>query len=104
MASSLWEINFNYNKAVKQSNDLKGVARDLANAANRDMEDILSEVDRVWKSDNSSQYIQKGQKVCRDIVDTSKRIEQIADAIRTIAERVRRAEMEAWRIANERKT
>lgn len=100
--SSLSEIYFNYNKAVQQAGQLDDVARQLKQAADRDMEGILNDVYRVWKSDSAPQYIQKGQKVQGDIGTASKNLSQIAKAIRTIAQRVRDAELEAWRIANER--
>ena len=100
--SSLSEIYFNYNKAMQQAGQLDDVARQLKQAADRDMEGILNDVYRVWKSDSAPQYIQKGQKVKGDIGAVSKNLNQIAAAIRTIAQRVRDAELEAWRIANER--
>lgn len=100
--SSLSEIYFNYNKAIQQAERLDTIARRLKQAADGDMEGILNDVYRVWKSDSAPQYIQKGQKVKTDIVTASKKLNQIASAIRTIARQVRDAELEARRIANER--
>lgn len=101
--SSLSEIYFNYNKAIAQANRLDGIAKKMKNAANRDMQGILNDVSRAWKSDSAPQYVRKGEKVKGNIQTSSKNLEEIASTIRTIAERVRDAELEAWRIANERK-
>lgn len=100
---SLSEIYFNYNKAMEQADELDDVAGRLAGAADRDMENILSEVGSAWRSDSSAQYLQKGRKVKGDLHTTAGNLRNIASAIRTIARRIRDAELEAWRIANERR-
>lgn len=101
--SSLSEIYFNYNKAIKQASQLETVAKNLRRAANNTMEGILNNVNSAWKSDSASQYIKKGQKVESDICITAGNLDNIAQAIRTIARRIKEAELEAWRIANARK-
>lgn len=101
--SSLSEIYFNYNKAIAQANRLDGIAKKMKNAANRDMQGILNDVSRAWKSDSAPQYVRKGETVKGNIQTSAKNLKEIASTIRTIAERVRDAELEAWRIANERK-
>lgn len=100
--SSLSEIYFNYNQAIKQANKLESVAKDLRKASDRTMEDILNNVNSAWKSDSTPLYLKKGQKVEGDIRTTAGNLDNIAQAIRTIAERIREAELEAWRIANAR--
>lgn len=101
--SSLSEIYFNYDQAIKQAGKLETVAKDLRRAADRTMEDILNDVNSAWKSDSAPQYIKKGQKIEGDIRTTAGNLENIARAIRTIAQRIKEAELEAWRIANARK-
>ena len=101
--SSLDEIYFNYNKAIEQANQLDGIAKRLNSAASQDMERVLNDVNSAWKSDSAPAYVKKGQKVERDMHTTANNITNIASTIRTIAKRVLEAELEAWRIANERK-
>lgn len=101
--ATLSEIYFNYNHAIKQANELDQVARRLTNAASQDMEGLLNDVNSAWKSDSAPQYIKKGQKVEADMHITAGNLKNIAAAIRTIAKRILEAELEAWRIANERK-
>ena len=100
--STLSEIYFNYNRAVRQAAQLEEISRDLKNAADNDLENILGDISRAWKSDSAPQYISKGQKVKTDIGTTAKTLKETARAIRIIADRIRIAELEAWRIANER--
>lgn len=102
--SSLSEIYFNYNKAIAQAKQLDRIAERLTNTANNDMENVLNDVSKAWKSDSSPQYIKKGQKVEQDMRTTAGNLKNIASAIRTIAKRILEAELEAWRIANERKS
>ena len=100
--SSLSEIYINYDRAIAQAKQLEDIAKRLQNAGDKTMEGILSDVNKAWKSDSTPQYIKKGQKVKTDIGTSAKNLKQIATTIRTIAKRVRDAELEAWRIANER--
>ena len=102
--SSLSEIYFNYNKAIEQANKLDGIAKRLSNSASQDVEKILNDVNNAWKSDSAPAYIKKGQKVETDMHTTANNIKNIAATIRAIAKRVLEAELEAWRIANERKS
>ena len=100
---SLEEIYFNYNLAMNQARQLDEVAGRLDKTANNDMERILGEVSRAWKSQQTApQYIRKGQKVEGDIRTTAENLRNIATTIRTIAERVKAAELAAWEIANAR--
>lgn len=99
---TLSEIYFNYNQAIQQAGRLETVAKNLKKAANDTMEGILNDINSAWKSDSAPQYMKKGQKVEGDILTTAGNIENVAQAIRVIAERIKEAELEAWRIANAR--
>ena len=99
----LTEIYFNYATAIRQAHQLDEIAAKLKNTANQDMERILENVSRVWKSPESvPAYIRKGRKVEEDMQTTADNIRNIAEVIRTIAERMKATELAAWEIANER--
>ena len=100
--SSLSEIYFNYDKAIKQAGQMETVAKKLRKAADGRVYDILNDVNSAWKSDSTPQYIKKVQKVEGDILITAGNLDNIAQAVRTIAQRIKEAELEAWRIANAR--
>ena len=100
--SSLSEIYFHYDKAIKQAGQMETVAKKLRKAADSTVDDILNDVNSAWKSDSTPQYIKKVQKVEGDILITTGNLDNIAQAVRTIAQRIKEAELEAWRIANAR--
>lgn len=74
----------------------------MRKAADGTVDDILNDVNSAWKSDSTPQYIKKVQKVEGDILITAGNLDNIAQAVRTIAQRIKEAELEAWRIANAR--
>lgn len=98
---SLSEIYFNYSEAVKQANQLDGIAAKLDQQVDSEINEILSSIKNAWESDNSDRYLKKGQKVQSNVKTTAGNLRNIADTIRRIARKIRDAELEAWRIANE---
>ena len=97
------EIHFNYAQAIKQASTLESIAKNLDKRANSDLSGIMHDVNIAWKSDSAAAYINKGKKVKEDILTSARNLRTIASSIRTIAKTVRDAELEALRIANERK-
>lgn len=97
------EIYFNYNQATRQANELDSIAQQLTKVSGNQLQSTLNSLSNAWKSDSATAYLRKGQKVQGDINTTAKNLRNIASTIRRIAKIVRDAELEAWRIANERK-
>ncbi len=100
---TLSEIYFNYNEAVKGANRIDNIAQQLDKQSDDKIGEILLGVKAAWESDSSPQYLKKGQKVQKDIKTTAGNLRRIAVTIRNIAAQIRNAELEAWRVANERK-
>ena len=96
------EILFNYTLAIRQAAALDALSDSLRNTVNNKMSGILNQVGVAWKSESSQQYMQKGEQVKEELLASARNISDIAQTIRKIAERVKAAEMEAVRIANER--
>lgn len=99
---TLSEIYFNYEQAIRQADELDRISNRVKDAASEDLDDIIGEVNHAWKSDSSNEYLKKMKKVQDDMGTTAGNLTRIASAIRTIAGKVREAELEAWRIANAR--
>ena len=99
--NTLSDINFNYDRAIRQAERLEVLSRRLKKAANEDMERILSAVNRAWKSASAPNYLRKGETVEADLAAMAEDLKKTALKIRTIAEQVREADMEARRIADE---
>lgn len=98
---SLSDINFNYERAIRQAERLETLSARLRNAANHDMGSVLNAVRRAWRSDSTQSYLRKGEKVEADLQSMAEDLKKTASKIRAIAEQVRAAEMEARRIADE---
>ena len=98
---SLSEINFNYERAIRQAERLEALSMRLRNAANNDMGRLLNATRRAWRSDSAPLFLRKGEKVEADMQGVADDLKKTARKIRSIAEQVRAAEMEAGRIANE---
>lgn len=92
-------IQFNYQKAVSQANQLDDLANDLRNIANRNVDGALDQVAANWKGESASLFVQKGNKAKNDLLSSARQLSNTASAIRKAAENVRRAELEAKRIA-----
>lgn len=95
-------IIFNYEKAIKQADDLMGIAKEVRKVANTNMEDSLTAIGRNWEGENSAKFIKKGNVLKGKIGDSADDIEKIAGDIRIMAKRIYDAEMEAIRIAKQR--
>ena len=95
------EINFNYERAIQQAERLEVLSVRLKRVAGQDMERLLNATRRTWQSESAPSYLRKGEKVEAEIQAMADELKKTARKIRTIAEQVRAAEMEARRIANE---
>jgi len=95
-------IRFDYEKAMRQADELDNIANDLSNLSSKEFGGVLQSVSVNWKSDNSTIYLNKGRTLQEDINKTVKSFKKIADDIRVIARRLYDAEMEAIRIAETR--
>lgn len=102
MARSLHSIEMDFSKAKRQASDLERIANNLRTISDRQMEDTLRTLEHNWLGDNSVKYMGKGRQLEGKIRETSKSLENIAGAIREIAQNVYEAEMRAWEIAHNR--
>lgn len=101
MALSEHQIIFNYNQAMAKAQELDTAAAKLESDAVNEMDSIISSINRNWTGDNAQAYIQKCTKEQSNISAIAQSIRTTASTIRTMAENIKRAEMEALRIARE---
>ena len=102
MARSLHAIEMDFAKAKRQARELDDVARNLNNLSDQQLEGTLSQLSRNWTGDNSLKYLAKGETLQGNIGKTASAIQQVATAIRDIAQTIYDAEMEAWERAHDR--
>ena len=96
------EIEFDFNQAKRQADRIDGIADDLSRLSQRKLENALQILSSNWKGTNASNYLKKGDRLQGEINGTVNELRSIASAIRTIAQNIYNAEMEALRIAEER--
>lgn len=100
---SAWEIQLDYNHAVRQAESLNQIAGELRSTANQDMQDSIGAITQSWTGSNSNAYISKYNTLKDNVVVTAGKLDEIADTLRRIARNTYDAEMAALRLAMERK-
>lgn len=103
MEKSESEIRMDYNNALRQAETLEGIARDLRHTADKELQDCMSEVSRSWTGENATAYVNKCGTLKTGITKSADKLEKTAETIRKIAGNTYNAEMNALRIARERK-
>ncbi len=97
-----WEIEINFNNAMRKADEVDSIANELRTLANRKFDGSLQRLAQNWQSDNSSAFIQKGNMLEGQMVNTARNLDKIADSIRSCAQRIRDAERRALEIAQKR--
>ncbi|MDE6434729.1 MAG: WXG100 family type VII secretion target [Lachnospiraceae bacterium] len=95
-------IAFNYEKAIKQADELLDISKDIRKIANDKMESSIQTIDKNWDGDSSKKFVNKSRQLKNKVVDSADDIQAVAGSIKEIAKRIYDAEMEAVRIAKER--
>lgn len=95
-------IEFDFQKAIKQAEQLEDISSELKKLSNNKFENTLSRLSSNWKGDSANAYLKKGKKLQTNIGNTAKDLNTVANNIRNIAKTIYNAEMAAKRVAEER--
>ena len=96
---SKYQIELDYKASINQAQKLENIAKNIKNMSSNDLEACMNQVKANWESTNATAFITKGRTLQQQIAATAKELDKTAKTIRSIAERTKRAEMEAVRIA-----
>ena len=96
--ATIAEINFNYNRAMSQVAELNSIANNLKKVGNTQINDCMKEVSANWESDNSKNYVAKGNKLKEKVDKSASNITRIAQTLSTMAENIKNAEMQSVEI------
>lgn len=96
------QIDFNYTQAKRQAEKLEEIADKLSKLSKNNMETSLRNIAASWKGENATKFLKKGDKLYSEMMSVSVDLKNIAKEMKTTAERVYKAEMEAARIAQTR--
>lgn len=102
--ASEFTIAFNYEKAIKQADELLDIAKDVRKVAKDKMEPSIQTIDKNWDGDSSKKFVTKSNQLKEKVVDSADDIQKIAGAIKEMAKKIYDAEMEAIRVAKERES
>lgn len=103
MAKSAFEIQMDYNNAIRQADSLNEIAKELDNTADRDFQDCISEISRSWTGENSEAYQRKCGQLQEKIGKSADQLRKTAETIKKIAQNTYNAEMTALKLAQVRK-
>lgn len=99
MALSRIQIEMNYKKAIDQAKELERIAQNLTTQANGTYGNALSALAGNWKGTSADTYQTKANKVKNDVLKTAKELGEAAATIRSIAKRIRDADLKALEVA-----
>ena len=88
-------LNFNYNQAINQANQIDAVANDMLGVANKQLQTTLDSIGACWQGDASRQFIGYCATTQTDIRTQAKKLQDLARRIRDVAKIIREAEEKA---------
>lgn len=94
-----WQIEFDFDQARRQANQLEDIAERLESLANHQIEQSNAELPSYWRGKSASLFQQKQEEMKKNVLASSRELRQQAELIRAIARRLYQAEMEALEIA-----
>lgn len=100
--TSRYQIQMNFGQAEKKAAELESIAGDLSRLSGTDLQNTLNSLGNNWKGENAGLYIRKGFQLMENMEKTAASLRQTAVTIRSVAQNIYNAEMEALRIAEER--
>ena len=100
--ASRQSIEFDFNQAKKQADELDSIANNLDNLSKNKFNQSMQTLSQNWKGANAAAYLSKGSALESDISKSASQLHGIASDIRRIAQNIYDTEMEALRMAEER--
>jgi WXG100 family type VII secretion target len=88
-------MNFNYNQAISQANQLDAIANEMQDAANKQLQTAVDSIEACWRGEASQQFIGRCVVTQTDICTQAKKLRDLAKRIRTVAKIIEEAEQRA---------
>ncbi len=100
--NNLYRIKLNYREACRRAKELEEAADSLENSLKKDLSESMDVLGAAWVSENAVMYLTKEVELYNAIKADIVELRNIAVLIRQTAEAVKRADTEAWEIAEKR--
>ena len=98
------QIKMNFAKAREDAARVDQIAATMRNLSRGKLESSMNNLSGTWTGNNSRQFLKKERQLQTDIEQTVRSLNDIADDIRIVAQRVYEAEMRAYQIATRRRS
>jgi len=85
-------INFNYNQAMKQADQIDAIADEMFSLADNKYDNTIDALTACWKGEASQRFVNHCNVTKTDITTQAKKLRDAADKIRVIARTVKDAE------------
>ena len=96
------EIYLEYEKALSQAETLTRLAGELASAVAEETKETAAALETVWKGESAEAFYAKCGILAQKWSDCASSLTKTAEAVRTIAQNIYSAEMQALRLAETR--
>lgn len=100
--ASLATIKLNYRQGMEQARRLGELAEKLREEGDRQLEDMISNLNTNWKGENAQAYLIKCRRLQKNIQKNANQLSKASEVVRTIVKNTYDAEMASYRIAQER--
>lgn len=88
-------MNFNYNQAISQANQVEKIAKDMLAIANKQIQNAGDSIEICWRGSASQQFIANLEATQADIRAQAKKLQDLAKRIRSVAKIIEEAEQRA---------
>lgn len=95
-------MDFNYNQAMNQANQIETVANDMLNVANKQLQNTVDSIGVCWQGEASQQFISYCVTTQSDIKEQAKKLQDLARRIREVARIIKEAEERAKELQRQR--
>lgn len=89
------KINFNYNKAISDANQLNELSKELELLCKTKIDTVINNLDSSWKGESASLMIGKCIDEKEKILNYAVELKRLASNLRSSANEIKRAEEEA---------
>lgn len=86
------QIEMDFERAISQARELEELSRELSQMASAHISGALEMLSSNWKGDNADSYVENGNKVTGEMLETADDLIKVAKNIRITADLVYNAE------------
>lgn len=102
MGKTEYQIKMDYNHAMAEADKLERIAKKMDQLMQNNFKNCMERIASDWRSESSTKYKNKGNKVIGNVGTLSKDLKKTAQTVRKIAKNTYQAEKHALELAKKR--